>query len=264
MKKLFIAIGVMVILLVGILIFGVSKIGPIIKQAVNTRGPQITGTELKLGDVDIAFFSGQLELQNFLLGNPQGFAAPYAMTVESIKVDLDEKTVTEETVVIDLIAVQKPEIFYEKKAKSDNFQAILKHVKKTVGKGGAEPAAEEKSGKKLLIREFVVQGGQVNLAVPGLNEKITAGLPEIRLVNIGGEQQGVVPAEAARQIVAALYEKVLSAPVRQELDQQLQNLGGEALKLKDRAAQDLERSAREKMGEGVEGASEKLKGLFGQ
>ncbi len=268
MKKVLIAVGVVIVLVLALLFFGISKLGPIIKQAVNTEGPKITGTELRLGDVDIALFSGRAKLQDFLLGNPGGFDSPRALTVKSIQVDVDEKSLTGDTVIIDRVEVVRPEIFFEKKGRTDNFKTILNQIKSATGAGGSrgtEPNGGEKPAKKLLIREFVVRDGQVNLTVSGLKErKINVALPEIRLQNIGGQQQGVVPAEAARQIVAALYEKISSPQVREQLNRQLQELGGEAKAMGEEAVRETVESAGQKAGEEVESAKEKLKGLLGQ
>jgi uncharacterized protein involved in outer membrane biogenesis len=265
MKKLWIAVGIVVVLVVGILIYGISNLGPIIKQAVNTKGPGITGTNLSLGDVDVALFSGQAKLQNFLLGNPKGYDAPNAMTVKSIRVDVDEKSLLEDTVVVDLIEVVKPEIFFERKANTDNFQTILNQVKSAASSGQNKEEDGVGPAKKMVIREFLVREGQVNLAVSGLKDRqVTAALPEIRLQNIGGEKQGVVPAEAARLMVAALYEKLASSQVREELNRQLQELGGEARQAGEQAVEGMKESAQEKAGEEVESAKEKIKGILGR
>jgi uncharacterized protein involved in outer membrane biogenesis len=265
MKKLWIVLGIVVVLVVGIVIFGISNLGPIIKQAVNTQGPEITGTNLRLGDVDVALFSGQARLQDFLLGNPRGYDGPNAMTVRSIRVDVDEKSLLEDTVVIDLIEVVKPEIFFERKAQTDNFQTILNQVKRAASSGQNKGEDGGGPGKKMVIREFLVREGQVNLAVSGLKDhQVKAALPEIRLQNIGGEKQGVVPAEAARLMVAALYEKLASSQVREELNRQLQELGGEARQAGEQAVEGMKESAQEKAAEEVESAQEKIKGILGR
>jgi hypothetical protein len=117
----------------------------------------------------------------------------------------------------------------------------------------------------MVIREFLVREGQVNLAVSGLKDRqVKAALPEIRLQNIGGEKQGVVPAEAARLMVAALYEKIASSQVREELNRQLQELGGEARQAGEQAVEGMKESAQEKADQEVESAKEKLKGILGR
>jgi len=48
-----------VVVVVVFLVVGISNIGPIIKKAVNTYGPDITKTAVRLGDVDVSVFSGR-------------------------------------------------------------------------------------------------------------------------------------------------------------------------------------------------------------
>ena len=74
-------VGAVIILLV----VGVSNIGPIIKKAVNTYGPNITKTQVELGDVDVSLLSTEAKLKDFILGNPEGFKSPQAITKEAKK-----------------------------------------------------------------------------------------------------------------------------------------------------------------------------------
>jgi hypothetical protein len=69
MKKwILIGAGAVVVIVVVILVLAVSNLGPIIKSAVNTYGPNITKTDVRLGDVDVSIFSGQAQLKDFFLG----------------------------------------------------------------------------------------------------------------------------------------------------------------------------------------------------
>ncbi|MGB2688757.1 MAG: hypothetical protein WBC36_07210, partial [Desulfobacterales bacterium] len=73
MKKwIYIGIGAIVVV-IAIIIFGLSNLGPIIKQAVNSYGPEITKTELHVDDVGISIFSAEAKIKRFFLGNPTGF-----------------------------------------------------------------------------------------------------------------------------------------------------------------------------------------------
>lgn len=260
MKKLWLFVAVVAVLALVVVIFGLSNLGPLIKKAVNTQGPKITGTELSLGDVDVSLLSGQVKLQKFLLGNPQGFSSPHAVAVKSIYVDVDEKSLTGETIIIERIEVVGPDIYYEKGAGSDNFKALQRNLSKSAGSGSSTASAESgESSKKLLIRELVIRGGQVHLAVKGLaGQDISATLPDIQMKNIGQKKAGVSPAEAAREIFAALYGKISSPDVSAVLTKGLQDLQGGAEQLGQKA---VEQAGEKATGE-VEAAKEKLKGLF--
>jgi len=119
MKKwLYVEIGAIVVI-IAIIIFGLSNLGPIIKKAVNSYGPKITKTELHVDDVGVSIFSAEAKIKNFFLGNPSGFKTPSAMEVGSVLVDVDEKSLSNNTIVIDRIEVIRPEITYEKKGRTD-------------------------------------------------------------------------------------------------------------------------------------------------
>ncbi len=260
MKKLWVFVATVVVLALVVVFFGLSNLGPLIKKAVNTQGPKITGTELSLGDVDVSLLSGQVILQKFLLGNPQGFNSPHAVAVKSIYVDVDETSLTSDTIIIERIEVVGPDIYYEKVVGSDNFKALQRNIAKGVTVGSSKaPADSGENSKKLLIRELVIRGGQVHLAVKGLTgQDINAVLPDIQLKNIGQKQSGVSPAEAARVIFAALYGKISSPDVNGVLTKGLQSLQDDSEQVGQKVVEQAGENATGEVG----AAQEKLKGLY--
>jgi len=273
MKKwIFIGLGGVVVILILIVVIGLSKLGPIVKTAINTYGPKITGTEVKVGDVGISIFSGEAELEKFFLGNPQGFKSASAVKVGSIYVDVDEGSLMKNTIIIKKVEVVDPEITYEKRGKTDNFQALLANVEKNVPKGESpkKESENEGPGKKLIIDDLIVKNGKVNLAVemPGgmLGEKkISADLPEIQLRDIGKNQGGSSPSEVAKEIFEAIYAKITAPNVMGALDNQLKKLGGAVPQAVEKVTQEGLKGAKgvaESAGKEAGGVSEKLKGLL--
>lgn len=231
MKKwILIGFAVIVLAIAAAVVFGLSKIGPIIQSAVNNYGPGITKTEVKLGDVNVSLFSAKATLKDFYLGNPKGFKSPEAMKVGSILVDVDESSLTQDTIVIDRIEVLRPQITYERTSRTDNFQAILNNVTKGAAQGGKKSGAS-KSGsssgnKKIIIRDFQLTGGQVNLAASLLGQAKSIGtqLPDIHLTNIGEKKGGVTAAEAFKMIFAELSKHINSPDVINVFSEQLKGL----------------------------------------
>jgi len=231
MKKwILIGFAVIVVIIVGVVMFGLSKIGPIIKTTVNTYGPDITKTDVKLGDVNVSLFSAKAKLKDFYLGNPKGFKSPEAMKVGSILVDVDESSLTKDTIIIDRIEVLRPQITYEKTAKTDNFQAILNNVtkgaKQSTSKSGESSSGKSASSKKIIIRDFQLKDGQVNLAASllGQNKSLSTKLPDIHLKNIGEKDGGLKPEEAFRKIFSALSKHINSPDVMKVFSEQLKGL----------------------------------------
>lgn len=265
MKKWFVAVGVVLAALVVLVVVGVSKIGPIIKQAVNSKGPEITGTDLHVGAVDIALLTGRASLEDFFLGNPKGFDSPYAVSVKAIKVDLNEKSLTKDTVIVDRIEVIAPHIIFEKSRKGDNFKALLRNMQRSVGSGTeSQGQSSAQSGKKLVVKEFILRDGKVNLSIQGLKGKeLSATLPEIRLQNIGQQQGGVTPAQAAKEIFAALYGQMTSTDMTAALKSSLPNLSVEVPDVGAEVAGELD-AAKKQTTQGIEDAKKSFKDLLGK
>jgi uncharacterized protein involved in outer membrane biogenesis len=255
MKKLILIGGAIVIVIILILFIVISKIGPLIKSAVNTYGPEITKTNVHLEDVGISIFSAEAKLKGFYLGNPQGFKSQEAMKVKSIFVKVDKGSLTKDTIIIDKIEVVSPEITYEKAKGTDNFKTIINNVKETVGtrESPKEKSKEGAEGKKLLIRDFIVKDGKVTLVTSLLGGKsISAPLPDIHLTNVGGEKEGALPAKVSKEILTALYGKITSSAVTDVLNKELKTLGTSLEGVGGGAKEELE------------GVSGKVKGLFGK
>jgi uncharacterized protein involved in outer membrane biogenesis len=273
MKKwIFIGLGAIIVLVIVVVVVGISKLGPLVKMAVNTYGPKITDTELRVDDVGISIFSAEAKLKKFFLGNPSGFKSPSAMKVGSIYVDVDEGSITKDTIIINKVEVVGPEITYEKRGKSDNFRSILNNVQKNVPKGetAKKEPAQEGPGKQIIINDFILKDGKVNLAVamPGgvlADKEIKTDLPDIHLKDIGKKKGGASPAEVAKEIFAALYGKITSPNVMGALNDQLKELGGTAAKALEDVTQEGAKAATgivEDAGKEAGGVTDKVKGLF--
>src|SRR5579883_3150169 len=101
MKKILarIAIAVVVLILAALLVVFFS-LNSIVKKGVETVGPMITKTEVKLGSADISPFSGGGRLTKLFVGNPEGFKAPSAMEFGDIKVGVQVSSLTSAVIVV--------------------------------------------------------------------------------------------------------------------------------------------------------------------
>jgi hypothetical protein len=235
---------------------GMLDLGPLVKHAINFYGPAITMTDVRVGDVRVALQSGKAKVQDFYLGSPRGFSSRETMKVGSFYMDLDEKTVTEPTVIINRIEIERPEITYEKLEATDNFKTILDTIMQKIeaSKLPEHLAAAMQAGaaKKMLIRHLLIRKGKVRLVMPGLGSRhISAPLPDIELKDVGQIEGGSSPEEVCKQVLSGLYEKITGSAVTGALNQELKGL-------------DL---SQETVGQGTVGGTkpmtEKVKGLRG-
>jgi len=251
MRKWLLAGAALVAVLMVIIYSGVTHLGPLIKTAINTYGPQITRTTVDVGDVGLSLFAGEVRLKDFLLGNPQGFSAPEAVKAGSIDVGLDEKTLTGNPVVIDKVEVRAPEITYEKSAAGDNFQALLENVRQAAGAG--QGAADT----RLVIRRFIIRDGRINLTAAALaGRHVTTDMPYVEIQNLGG-RKGAAPAQVATEVLTAVYRQIQSPDVTAALVQGVEMLGVEVPGIQIKAP--LPQAAQEQA-QAVKDAAKRLSG----
>jgi hypothetical protein len=212
-KKWLIAAGILLALAVIAAVVLVTKLDGLITKAVNTYGPEITGTEVRVDDARVSFLSGNATITNFIMGNPKGFRSPRAMKVVSVSVSLELASLLSDTIVIRHLEIVEPDITYEKRGGTDNFKTIAKHAELKAKEAGivSVETGKEKPGKKLRIREFIIRGGRVTLHTPDLPSG-TAGsaLPDTHLRDVG--KKGAPPSEVFSRILAVLYDR-LTTPI---------------------------------------------------
>jgi uncharacterized protein involved in outer membrane biogenesis len=260
MKKFVYAGIALIVIVAAVLVIGISNLGPIIKTAVNKYGPAMTKTDLRINDVGISLFSGEAKLKDFYLGNPKGFKSPEAMSVNAIYVNVDEKSITRDPIIIDRIEVVGPKITYEKVRRTDNFQTILNNVKRSADTSKSSPASKkaskESSGKKLVIRDFIITDGKVNMDLDmktGSSLSASASLPKVHLKNVGEKSGGATAEEVFYIVFAELYEKMLSPAVTATLNKELKGLTSR-IPIED---EETKKSAENAV-------SDTVKGLFGK
>ena len=260
MKK-WIYIGIALVVVVAVaLVVGISNLGPIIKTAVNTYGPKMTKTEVRVNDVGISLLSGQAKLKDFYLGNPKGFKSPEAMSVKSIHVDVNEKSLTANPIIIDRIEVVAPKINYEKLPRTDNFKTILNNVNKSARKSKSSTSKQQSSkdstGKKLVIRDFIVKDGYVKTAMSapdGSGISASAELPDIHLKNVGEKSGGATAEEVFNIVFAELYDRIISPAVTANLSKQISAITSQVGIEDEETKKAIEKTA-----------DEAIKGLFGK
>src|SRR5438105_7870341 len=114
MKKLIVRIVVVVlVLLVATVGTSIYFLGSIVKKGVETVGPQITKTEMKLDGATLSLLSGSGKLKGLFVGNPEGFRAESAIKVASVSVGVVPRSVFSDKIHVTHVEVLAPEITFE-------------------------------------------------------------------------------------------------------------------------------------------------------
>jgi len=294
-KVLKIIIGIVVVLLILVLGAVLSlpvTIGPLVKSAAAAGGPKVLGVEVSIGDVRLRPIAGQLLISDLRIGNPPGYSDKQAFAVKTVDIDLRTMTILRgDTIHIEKILIEAPEISFETKDGVSNFDTMLAKARvaeKTEESKETKESADKKPKKKVIIDEFILTGSKVSYASSlTFNKPVTVPLPPVTVRNIGKADGGASMIEALNQVIASILGglkeaitklatgsvdalKGVSKTATDALGNVTKGAGDAAGSLTKGAtdaaggAVDAASGAADAAGEAVKDASKKLKGLFGK
>ena len=213
-------IKIVVFLLVVVIVVGliaVVKLDSLIKTSVETIGPQVTGVAVTLEKVSLSLLKGELKLKGLVVGNPEGFSTPSAMSLGSFEARLNVKSLLSDKIIVEQVLIKAPEITYEGSLKGSNLSKLMEQIG-----GDEEPPAEEKKpeekpqpkeqaegGKKVIINDLLIEDARVNLSISGLGgHAAPLPLPAIHLQDIGKEKDGASIPEVIGMVFGAVFKAV--------------------------------------------------------
>lgn len=288
MKVVGYAIGGIVAVVVVAVIVAFFYSGDVIKAAVEEMGPKLTRAEVKLDKADLSIASGEAALSGLLIGNPSGFTTPHAFKLHSIAVKLDTSTVGKDTVVINEILINAPDVIAEigtlnvnplkigesvrESLNSSNLIAIRNNVSAFVKEqGGGSSGGSGREGPKLIIEKFRMNNVKVRaVAHEGMTLDLAVKPFSIALDGIGKSEGGLAPEKIAARLIPEIQQKVIDGMLP-DLMGNVTDMLRDAGKLATGAVKGVVEGAGsvgEGAGDAVKGVTEGIggavKGLFGK
>ncbi len=196
MKKFIIAIAV----IIGIpFVFMFFYLNILAKGFIESRGSRILGTEVNVGLVSISPFSGSITLHGIEVKSPKGFSAENVFKLSGVYVKMKLFSIYDDTIIIDRLDIENPEITYEFGALGHNVNVLSQNA----ANRGEENTYNNDPYKKVIIKETNIIGGKVNLKtnLVNINNKQTLPLPDIHLQGIGEKENGILFRDALVQIL---------------------------------------------------------------
>src|SRR5262249_26849364 len=137
-----IAAAILVCLVVGVIVFTLS-LDSIVKKGVETVGPQITKTDVKLDGANISILSGAGSLKGFFLGNPEGYKTPSAFKVGEVGLEVGPRSVLSDKVHDNYVLIRGAEITFEGTlGTKNNLNKILENVQSVSGGGEQQTSTQ--------------------------------------------------------------------------------------------------------------------------
>ena len=148
---LFGGLGLLVLIVVAVIVAGLF-LGKIVTAGVNTVGPKITQTPLTVDAVDVSLLAGSATVKNLVVGNPDGFKSPNAISVGLAAVSVSPLSVLSDKIVVKSVRVESPEITFEGSLSGNNLSKIMDNVNGAAKNGGAG-VHEQNRDRKQRVRQ---------------------------------------------------------------------------------------------------------------
>jgi hypothetical protein len=224
MKRILITIVLVVValIIVTVIVIGVC-LGGIVKKAVNTYGPQLTQTTVNVDAVTLSLLTGSASLKGLVIGNPQGYKSPDAISVGKIAVGVDPMTVFANKIVVRSIRLESPAITFEGGVMSgNNLSQILDNVDSSGSKSGpvsTNASTAPASQRKFEVDDLVISGAKADVLITSpVQREVNVPLPDIHLTDLGKGSEGITGADLTRQVLNAITTATLETVAKQAVN----------------------------------------------
>jgi len=218
MKKiLLILTAVVLVAVAGAFGYLYLSLNSLVKKAVETVGPKITRTDVKLASAVLLPLSGSGSLNGLVIGNPEGFGKSYAIKVGSISISVDRDSLFSDTIIINEILIKRTSITLEGTLQGNNLGKLMQNIKSY--DSGSKPSTEKKqtsssspsSSRKFLVKRVLVTGTELNVAASALGQSVSQSLPlgVLHLENLGSDGSGISAAAISQQILTPLINSAI-------------------------------------------------------
>jgi uncharacterized protein involved in outer membrane biogenesis len=216
MKKLFLRIGLVVLLLLVVLfVVSIFFLGRIAKNRVEAIGPQMTQGPVTLDSADVWLMPGHVQLKGVFIGNPPGYKSDCAIKLGEISVRMNFFSALSDKVVVDQITMKSPEITVEGGLKKNNLTKIQKNMSDYVDSGSAPSKTPDstnstpKPTKKYQVNELTITAARLHfVSLLGSGKNVSISLPDIHLANLGAAEGGITSPEIAKKALEALLDSI--------------------------------------------------------
>ncbi len=183
----------------------------LIRRGVEAAGSAALGTSVTVESASLSPITGRGSIRGLNIANLEGYEAPYAIALGSLDFAVSLPSLLSDVIEITRIEVTDARVNYETRIVTDNLRELLANLPSATAAPVVEASPDATPGKRVIIRELLIRNPEVTLYTQLARAPIP--LPDLRLQDIGQEQEAATVPEAARDILAALSSAILTAGI---------------------------------------------------
>ena len=253
----------------------------VVRDLVHTYGSAATGTNVDIGGIHLALSDGHGSIGNITVGNPKDYTQNHIIKLGNIAVNVNkdsivrviknatDKNIKNETIVIDEVRIDKPEVTYElMNLSKNNVDDMMANLNKNSASAQKAPAPKDPNAKtyNVAIKKVVITDGSATVAASllGASQSLTLNLPTITINNVGSERQGITIESGLIRIFQEILKATTNVVSKADLSSILGGVGdlaGAAVDTAGKAAGAVVDGAGQAAGAAVDGVTSGVKGI---
>jgi len=256
MKKSFLGVVAVLAVLIVVTVIGAGIfLDSIAKKSLETVGSKIARDSIKVDAVNLSLLTGSARVKGLVVGNPEGYKTPQAISVGSAAVGVNPFSVLSDKIVVRSVRVEAAEITFEGGLGGNNLSKIMDNVNAIAKNGGPASTnttvkAANAPGRRFEVDDLLITGAMVHVSLTGMGGKeTTLPLPDIHLTNLGKNGAGITVTDLTRRVLGAITTGAIKAVANATTD-----IG--------KSAGNLGKDAGKAVGRGVNKITKGIGGLF--
>lgn len=212
MKRAAVVVGVFAAVLAVAALLAWFSLDLVVRIALEHWGPQVTGVNIDVGEVQISPRDGRGRIGGLEIGNPAGFSSARAARFGEVRLAVDPSTLTSDVVRVRELVIEAPHITYERGDRGTNLDAIQRSIEAYVKRSGGEAAGrsgDSKGKRRFVIDRLSIRNARVVMTNKGLGgQGLAFDLPDVDLRDVGKRQDGLAASQVAGLVTATLQQRI--------------------------------------------------------
>lgn len=252
LKKLILVVVALGLLAVGALVVFINPaISSAVRVAVNEGGSKVTGTSVRLEQVEVSLWQGQAALEGFGVHNPEGYRDSEALSFGRVSLEIDPGSVFSDRVIVKRVEILQPRFNFEQTMQGNNLQALQRAIQENLGQPRPATGEPKEPGKKVVIQEILIREATIEASLLGRATSFT--LDEMMLES--DSEDGITTGEALGSLLDQLLPRIIDGILREV--QQLGGIDAEGM------INDLQQNSEETLQNATEEVENRVRGALG-
>jgi hypothetical protein len=257
MKKIFIALGIIVLLAGAGVTWVFLNLDSLAKRVIENAGTRTMGTEVTVGAVNIDLANGNAGITDFRVANPDGYSNQDMMRFDLLTVDMELGSIGSEMIRINRVRSTRPYVLYELQGSRANLDMVRERLA-SGQPADTEPPPDAAQQLMLSIGEIAIEDIQGRLQADRLPRAVNVDLGTVVLRDMEG-----TPTDIARQIARPLINQVSANASSALVRATAELLEGELTERAEQATQELQDQAASRLEEVQQQADEAVQDAAG-